>query len=351
MSHQPKDLSWAKPLSIDLLLKVLHVTFLHPFVAWMIPLCMRAQAMKWNHPAMHISIGYASLLTALFFLSILNKQIAYSKPRKVDLSEEVIVITGGASGLGLLVAEVYGMRGATVAVLDVKELEAGEARGISLYKCDVGNKEEVKRVAIEIERDLGTPTILINNAAIVNGKALLDLSIDEIEHTFNVNLLGAYYTLKTFLPAMIRSGHGTIVTMSSVLAHLGAAQLSDYSASKAALSALHKSLSAELSSYPDIKTILVEPGQLSTPLFGRLQSPNSFFAPTLEPVDVAREIIAAIDGGSSGALAMPLYARWVGWMEVLPVGVQAILRKLSGVDTAMKGFVGREERREKEGLL
>ena len=157
MSHQPKDLPWAKPLSIDLLLKVLHVTFLHPFVAWMIPLCMRAQAMKWNHPAMHISIGYASLLTALFFLSILNKQIAYSKPRKVDLSEEVIVITGGASGLGLLVAEVYGMRGATVAVLDVKELEAGEARGISLYKCDVGNKEEVKRVAIEIERDVCSP--------------------------------------------------------------------------------------------------------------------------------------------------------------------------------------------------
>lgn len=64
------------------------------------------------------------------------------------------MITGGASGLGLLVAEVYGMRGATVAVLDVRDLESGEARGVSHYKCDVGNREEVARVAVEIERDV-----------------------------------------------------------------------------------------------------------------------------------------------------------------------------------------------------
>ena len=161
MSLQPqtgaRDLSWAKPLSVDLILKVLNVTFLHPFVAWMVPLCMRAQAMKWTHPAIQIGIGYAATITLLFFLGILNKQIAYSKPREVDLSEEVIVITGGASGLGLLIAEVYGMRGATVAVLDVTELESGEARGVTAYKCDVGDKEQLAKVAIEIERDVNYP--------------------------------------------------------------------------------------------------------------------------------------------------------------------------------------------------
>jgi hypothetical protein len=156
MSHRSRNqgLSWAKPLSVDLILKVLNVTFLHPFVAWMMPLCMRAQAMRWEHPAIQIAISYASLLTALYFLGVLNRQIAYSKPRAVDLSEEVIVVTGGASGLGLLIAEVYGMRGATVAVLDVKELESGEARGVSAYKCDVGDKEQLARVAVEIERDV-----------------------------------------------------------------------------------------------------------------------------------------------------------------------------------------------------
>lgn len=120
----------------------------------MVPLCMRAQAMPWTHTAMHIALGYASSLTLLYFLNVLNKQIAYSKPRKVDLEEEVIVITGGASGLGLLIAEVYGMRGATVAVLDIQDLEAGDARGVKAYKCDVGDKKQVASVAAQIEKDV-----------------------------------------------------------------------------------------------------------------------------------------------------------------------------------------------------
>lgn len=180
----------------------------------------------------------------------------------------------------------------------------------------------------------------------------MDLSLDEIEQNFKVNLLGSFYTLKAFLPGLIRTGHGTIVTMSSVLGHLGAAQLSDYSASKAGLTALHHSLTAELKAYPNIKTVLVEPGQLSTPLFSGTVTPNSFFAPILEPVDVAREIIATVDKGSSAVLAMPLYARWVGWMGVFPVGVQAIARRVSGIDGAMKTFEGRREgSKEKESLI
>ncbi|CZS95492.1 probable short-chain dehydrogenase/reductase 3 [Rhynchosporium agropyri] len=349
-SPPSRELSWARPLSIDLLLKVLNVTFLHPFVAWMIPLCMRAQVTAWDAPAMQVSILYASLLTALFFLGILNRQIAYSKARKVDFSEEVIVVTGGASGLGLLIAEVYGMRGATVAVLDVKDLEAGEARGVSVYKCDVGDKEQVAKVAKEIEMDLGTPTILINNAAIVNGKSILDLTTDEIDRSFRVNVLSHFYTTKAFLPGMIRAKAGTIVSISSVLGQLGASSLSDYTASKAGVTAFHKSLAAELKDTPEIKTVLVTPGQLSTPLFSGVRTPNSFLGPLLEPVDVAKEVIAAIDSGSSAVLAMPLYARWIDWMNVLPVGVQAIVRRLSGLDVAMKSFVGRGVG-EKESLI
>lgn len=151
---------------------------------------------------------------------------------------------------------------------------------------------------------------------------------------------------------MVRAGEGTIVTMSSILGQIGASHLTDYTASKAAITAMHKSLTAELKSTPDIKTILVSPGQLSTPLFNGVQTPSSFFGPVLEPVDVAREVIAAIDAGSSANLAMPLYARWIDWMNVVPVGVHAILRKLSGVDRAMEGFTGRTESLgEKESLI
>jgi short-subunit dehydrogenase len=141
---------------------------------------------------------------------------------------------------------------------------------------------------------------------------------------------------------MVRTGQGTIVTISSVLGQIGAVNLADYAAAKAGITAMHKSLTAELRSTPEIKTILVSPGQLSTPLFNGVDTPNSFFAPVLEPVDVAKEVIAAIDAGSSSVLAMPLYARWIDWMNVAPVGVQAILRKIAGVDSAMKSFTGRE---------
>jgi len=151
-----RDLSWFAPLSIDLIIAVSKVTILHPFVVWMVPLGFRAQAMRWTQTPMQIAIGWASFLTLLFFLSILNKQMAYSKARKVDLSEEVIVITGGASGLGLLVAEVYGMRGATVAVLDIQDLESGEARGVTHYKCDISDRAQVIKVAAKIEQDVNT---------------------------------------------------------------------------------------------------------------------------------------------------------------------------------------------------
>ncbi|KAL6824341.1 hypothetical protein J3E69DRAFT_336416, partial [Trichoderma sp. SZMC 28015] len=342
-SRPPQHDSWFAPLSVDLILKVLNVTIFHPFICWLIPLCLRAQTTKWEAPPMVGAIAWAIFISVMWIASAVNQRIANGAPREVDLGEEVIVVTGGASGLGMLVAEVYGMRGASVAVLDVNEMENGEARGVTFYKCDVSDKEQVAKVAVEIEKDLGTPTVLINNAAIVVGKPLLDLSIDEIETSIGTNLLGPFYCLKTFLPAIIRGGRGgTIVNVSSVIGHLGAAQLTDYAAAKAGLTALHKSLAAELrESHPDIRTVLVTPGQLSTPLFYGVQTPNSFFAPVVEPVDVTKEIVAAIDGGKGVTAAMPFYARWVDWYNVLPVGVQLVARKLAGVDRGMKTFIGR----------
>ncbi|SPO03453.1 related to short-chain dehydrogenase/reductase [Cephalotrichum gorgonifer] len=342
-TRPPQGESWFAPLSIDLIVKVLKVSFFHPFIAFIVPLCFRAQNYPWDHPKMIVSIAWASLLTLCWAANVINQRIAFGLPREVDLSEEVIVITGGASGLGLLIAEVYGMRGASVAVLDVREMETGEARGVSYYKCDVGDKEALAAVAKRIEQDLGPPTVLINNAAIVQGKPLLDLTVSEIDTSLTTNLLGPFYALKTFLPTILRSPRGgTIVNISSVIGQLGAASLTDYAAAKAGLTALHKSLAAELRvSHPETRMVLVEPGQLSTPLFYGVQTPSAFFAPVVEPVDVAKEVVAAIDGGLSGHVGVPLYARWVAWYNVLPVGVQVLARKITRIDSAMGTFVGR----------
>lgn len=184
---------------------------------------------------------------------------------------------------------------------------------------------------------LGTPTIVINCAAArINGLPLLDLPADAFEKTIRTNLLAAFHLYQVFLPGILESeGGGTLVTVSSVLGQLTAAGLSDYAASKAGLSALHKTIEAEMRGNPLVKTLLVEIGQMSTPLFGWVRAPNHFFAPVLEPVQVAREMVTAIDSGRGGVIRLPLYAALVDWYAVLPAALQRIARHVSGIDAAV----------------
>lgn len=168
-----------------------------------------------------------------------------------------------------------------------------------------------------------------------------------MERNFRVNLLSHFNTIQTFLPAMLeRPEGGTIITVASVLGHLGAAQLSDYAAAKAGLIAMHTSLAAEVANMSrdiapgaeNIRTLLVKPGQLSTPLFAGMQTPSEFFGPVVDARDLAAAIVKGVASGRSGVLAMPLYSRWIEALFVLPYGAQVVLRKLSGVDRAMARF-------------
>src|SRR6266487_361095 len=78
-----------RTLTLDLVLHVLHRTILHPFIAWLIPLCLRAQATPYSHPSFTVTTAYAILVTGLCVLGIANQRFAYGRPRNVDLSEEV----------------------------------------------------------------------------------------------------------------------------------------------------------------------------------------------------------------------------------------------------------------------
>jgi NAD(P)-dependent dehydrogenase (short-subunit alcohol dehydrogenase family) len=198
---------------------------------------------------------------------------------------------------------------------------------------------------------------LINNAGIVRPASILDSTATQVEQyamlhthptelpksdihdrTFRTNTLSHFTLLRAILPHMLRERRGTIVTISSVLGRLGAANLSSYTASKAALLALHASLRAELAAIPDaqdIKTILVTPGQMGTDMFHGLKTPSNFFAPILSPAEVAKSIMGLIERGESGQVALPLYSRYVEVLGTLPVGVQALIRRWSGVDTAI----------------
>lgn len=160
-SRPPQRDSWFAPLSVDLILKVLNITIFHPFICWLIPLCLRAQTTKWEAPPMIAAFAWAIFISLCWIAGAANQFVAHGRPREVDLSEEVIVVTGGASGLGMLIAEVYGMRGASVAVLDVNQMEHTEARGVTYYKCDVSDKAQVAKAAVEIEKDVSIDALLL----------------------------------------------------------------------------------------------------------------------------------------------------------------------------------------------
>ncbi|KAK2809304.1 hypothetical protein FQN50_003946 [Emmonsiellopsis sp. PD_5] len=372
---------WTTHLTLDLLLRVLSKTLFHPFIAWLIPLCLRAQATPYSHPSFIITASYATLVSVLVLLGALNRWVAYGGARglgRLDCElegegedsdvgegegegEEVVIVAGGGSGLGLLIAESYGMRGVSVGVLDVRDVGDVEGweeghRGVSYYRCDVGERGEVEGVRERVVRELGTPTILINCiAAPINGLPLLSLTPTAIAKTIHANLFSFFHTLQVFMPGMLNSPHGgTIVTVSSVLSYLTAAGLSDYTATKAAIAAVHKTVEAELRVSGDdkkVKMLLVETGQMATPLFEGVETPNNFFAPVLEPVEVAREIIRAIDSGNGGVIRLPAFAKLASWYAVLPVGVQRVARYLSGIDMAVgrAGFKGPATERKGDG--
>jgi NAD(P)-dependent dehydrogenase (short-subunit alcohol dehydrogenase family) len=344
---EPPSKPWYYVFNIDVFYRVAHQTFLHPIIPWFLPLAYRAQGFQYHHPPLYLSAGYAFIITLLWLIQRINIQLAFGAPRTFDWTEEVVLITGGASGLGLLIAEVYGMRGVSVAVLD-KNCVTGEseARNVYFYQCDVGDVSQVEAAKKRVEEELGTVTVLINNAAVVHGKPLLQLSLEDVETSFRTNIMAHYNTLRLFLPGMVNVQRGSVVTVSSVLATLPPKACSLYAPTKAATTTLHHALTAELAEYPFIKTLLVTPGQMSTPLFNGVKTPNNFWAPVLEPVDVAKEVIAAIDEGKGGEIAMPLFSRWAAVFWVLPVSVRRALRALSGMDKAMEGFRGAAKKEE-----
>lgn len=338
---------WHSHLTLDLLLHVLSVTIFHPFLAALIPLCLRAIATPYNSLSFILTAAFAICVSLYRVLDDVNKRIAYGAPREINWEDEVVVITGGGGGLGGCLAEIFALRGVEVAVLDIAE-DGEEKEGMSPYRCDIGNYEELERVWRHLVEELGTPTILVNNAAVVNGKPFMEMRKGDVERTFGTNTIAQYHLTRLFLDPLLKDKRGgTLVTVSSVLAHLGASNLSAYTASKAALIAYQNSITAELADMaPQIKTILVAPGQLDTQLFKNVRLRGwlqNFFGPVVAAGEVAVRIVEMIDKGEGGVVCLPAYARYIAWLGVLPVGVQRVLRGWSGLDSAYvveKGDVG-----------
>ncbi|KAF7332295.1 hypothetical protein MKEN_00110700 [Mycena kentingensis (nom. inval.)] len=343
-------------LDIDLFVKVAKNTIFSPFFVMLIPTFYLFQGAH-IHDFTVISSSIYLVLLSLFWATKWLSHLKYNKasflyaPRPLEWSDQIVVITGGASGVGELLANTLAVKSVTVIVLDVKPIQS-QNYNINFYKCDVSNWEEVDAVSKKIIEEIGQPTILINNAGVVQGKLLLDLTPEDVKQTFNVNTLAHFWTLKAFLPGMIAKKKGHIVTVASVMGIHGVAQMTDYCASKAALINLNRSLRSELDkryNCPEIRTTLVCAGHIHTQLFATLNLPNQFLFPQLHPIDVVKPIIQALDDTFSHTILLPFYANFLPWLGVLPHWVSDISTWLANADFAMSNFVKLSGRRAEEG--
>ncbi|XP_043270140.1 estradiol 17-beta-dehydrogenase 11-like isoform X2 [Venturia canescens] len=221
--------------------------------------------------------------------------------RGKNIKGEVILVTGGAAGIGRLIAIKMSMLDAHVIVWDINESgvvntvkEIQEAGGkCSGYVCDIGNREDVYKTAKTVQTEIGMVTGIINNAGYVCGKTLMELPDDEIDKTFKINILAHYWIIKAFLKDMMKENHGHIVTIASVAGLLGTYNCTDYSATKFACIGFHESLFTELKTngYDGIHMTLVCPYFINTGMFNGVR-PR--LMPMLEPDYVARQIVDGI---------------------------------------------------------
>ena len=167
-------------------------------------------------------------------------------PDKWDWTREVVLITGGCSGIGEQVARKLAERRITVAVLDIKPPKTALPAHVHFYKCDITSIEAIHHTAEQLREDIGDPTILINNAGVASSKDLFEETDEEIEQTFHVNILAHFWIVREFLTHIIQKNHGHIVTVASMASFVTLASNVSYSCTKAATLSFHEGLAQEL---------------------------------------------------------------------------------------------------------
>jgi len=267
----------------------------------------------------------------------------YLKYRARAVKGNVILITGGGSGIGRLMALKFATLGAKLVLWDVNEagLEKVKAEVIAAgaecdtYKIDITDRELVYATA----KKVGKVDILINNAGIVTGKTILDCPDHLMQKTIDVNTTAHFWTIKAFLPEMIAADSGHIVTVSSMAGIVGVGGMVDYCASKFGAYGIHDSLSMELRLRKSkVRTTLVCPFYINTGMFDGVRT--GLF-PLLEENWVANRIVKAIRRGEE-VLCMPWIMGIMPMFRCLPSPWFAWLVTVTGANSSMSDFKGRQ---------
>jgi len=195
------------------------------------------------------------------------------KELKMDFKNKVVVVTGGAQGIGRAICLRFAHADAKVIILDINKEMAKKVRdeikgkGLNAiaYKADVSNFTDIKVIFDEIIANYGKIDVLINNAGIVSTKTFIESSEEDWEHIMDVNLKGAFNTCSSVFPAMVAQRRGKIINIASIAGKRGGGIFGNtlYAASKAGLIGLTKGLAREGGPY-GINVNAICPGPTNT---------------------------------------------------------------------------------------
>jgi NAD(P)-dependent dehydrogenase (short-subunit alcohol dehydrogenase family) len=232
-----------------------------------------------------------------------------------DLNNQVAVITGGAQGIGYAVAKRMIESGAKVVIwdfdADLARASASEL-GATAFHCDVSAWDSVQSAAQQTENHFGSIDVLVNSAGVAGANAVVEeYPIEEWNKIMSVNLNGTFHTNRAVISGMKQRGYGRIVNIASIAGKEGNPNASAYSASKAGVIALTKSLGKEAADF-DIGVNCVTPAAARTAIFDQMSEehinymlskiPRNRFVDVAEVANMICWIASAENAFTTGAV-------------------------------------------------
>lgn len=267
----------------------------------------------------------------------------------MKIKDAVVVITGGASGIGRIMGRRALEKGAkAVAIWDINQenlenvvKEHSTLGTVKGYRVDVSDFDAVKNAYASTVNDLGQVDILINNAGIVTTNKTFDLNTQkDIERTITINTIAPMYVALAMLPDMIKRDRGHICTITSAAGLLSNPRMSVYAASKWGAMGWSDSVYIELKEMKsNVRVTTMAPYYINTGMFDGVKSR---FFPILDPESTARRVLSAIEHNTRFK-GIPFAFRFARFMQgILPMSwVDFLFGTVFGIYHTMDHFTGR----------
>ncbi|KAF4967854.1 hypothetical protein FSARC_4653 [Fusarium sarcochroum] len=333
----------------DVVLRLIRQTALNP--ALLLPLVLLARLTKRGQDLSILHPAAFRHLKTLFYVALARWASGWVSEKtrnnwvndKYDWTREIVLITGGAGGIGGRIVKLFEELGVKVVVLDIQPMSFEVSANVHHYQCDLRSPDNVEAVAEKIRAQVGHPTVVINVAGVARGKTILEADPGDIRFTFDVNAFAPFWTAKAFVPNMVANNHGMVVTLTSYASWLTIPNLVDYGASKAAALAFHEGLTAELATRynaPKVRTVIVHPGPTNTALFKGYYQNTDFLMPPLAPESVADAVVKHVLTGRSGHVVIPGTGTMLSALRMLPDWYSVPVR--AKAQAYMQNFSGRQ---------